>query len=685
MPPTASTKTFWAAILIVLLLVFWVYQPGLQGGFLFDDFATLPNLGKYGPVDNWTTFWRYITSGKGDPAGRPLAMLSFLANAHDWPAAPLPFKSTNLLIHLANGLLLIRLLRKLGRIVFNDASITRVDFAAVLCGAFWLLQPLFVSTTLYVVQRETLLSASFVLLGLLAWLHGRDLLLRGHDFRAHMGIVLGLGLCSLLALLCKANGILLPILALVIEHVLLRAHAPIVASHSSTQYRKALLILAWAPSVLIVAYLIYQGWLGVTRNIFLVRPWSLGQRLITEPRVLVNYLQQLWIPRPFTAGVFNDQIRASTSLWSPLSTFPAVLAVLMLITGAVMLRRRCPALALAILFYFAGHLLESTTIPLELYFEHRNYIPAMMMYWPLALWLCSVPTRRITFSIAGLSGSTTATPSHLLRIGKPTFAVAILLGLALMTHAGARLWGDSRDQAILWAMLNPESPRAQANAAIVEINSGHPELAAQRLRSALARAPHEAQLSLNLFHAECLLGHVDGSTIDAASASLRSTRDTGPLLLNWFNVEIAEIQQSPCPELNTQTLHNLLSAALSNPRLMAIYGRRQDMYHLEGQLALEKEDADTALAYFNQALDQEVEPQTALKQAALLGSKGYPRQGLAHLDHYEATKDLAPKAGFDMQKIHTWLLQRQHYWPKELARLRATLSEDAANRSNRLR
>src|SRR5678815_4165037 len=75
---------FWAALLLVLALAAWTYQPGLRGIFLFDDFANLPALGAFGPVDNWIAFWRYITSGTADPTGRPLALLSFLIDAESW-------------------------------------------------------------------------------------------------------------------------------------------------------------------------------------------------------------------------------------------------------------------------------------------------------------------------------------------------------------------------------------------------------------------------------------------------------------------------------------------------------------------------------------------------------------------------------------------------------------------------
>ena len=71
-------------------------------------------LGRDRPGRQLAAFWRYITSGTADPTGRPVALLSFLLDAHDWPADPAPFLRTNLL-HLVNATLLFALLRTLGR------------------------------------------------------------------------------------------------------------------------------------------------------------------------------------------------------------------------------------------------------------------------------------------------------------------------------------------------------------------------------------------------------------------------------------------------------------------------------------------------------------------------------------------------------------------------------------------
>jgi tetratricopeptide (TPR) repeat protein len=315
-------------------------------------------------------------------------------------------------------------------------------------------------------------------------------------------------------------------------------------------------------------------------------------------------------------------------------------------------------------------------VALELYFEHRNYLPAMLMFWPLALWLCDV---RLRVPATGHSATTPVAAWLTASKAKLALAALILFGLALMTHARAGLWGNSHDQALLWARLNPESPRAQANAAQVEMTAGQPERAVQRLLPALARAPDQVQLAINLFSAQCMLGHVDEATLAASRDALRTTRDPGTLLVSWFDRAMGQVAQPPCPQLSYATLDGLLQAALANPHLASNPGRQQDIHYLLGHLALLQGDANSALVEFNQALDSQVRVSAALKQAALLGASDFPQQGLAHLDHLSAEPEQSYRPGFGMPRVHAWVLERQQYWPRELAHLRATLGDDAAH------
>lgn len=640
------------ALLPMVLLLVWIsYAPGLHGGFLFDDFGNLPALGASGPVDRWSTFWRYITSGIADPTGRPLTLLTFLLDARDWPADPFPFKRTNLVLHLLNGVLLYALLTRLGRTLAVESK--RYLLAALAGAMLWLLHPLLVSTTLYIVQREAMLPATCVLAGLLIWLHGRSKLADGKIAAGVTWTILGLGSFTLLGALAKANGALLPLYALLIETILLAARQPLATDQTRRAQRVLSLIFMWVPALAICTYLGWVGIHGIIGGGPASRPWTYAQRLLTEPRVLIDYLQLLWLPRPFSSGLFNDQYSASTSLWHPLSTLPALLAVLALIVGAWRLRRRHPALALAVLFYFAGQLLESTSIPLELYFEHRNYIPALLMFWPLGLWLAD--------------GSS-------LRIPKRILLICLPLGLAWMTHARADLWGDVHQQARIWVQINPNSPRAQANLAAIEMESGHPERAINRLEKLLAAQPEQAQLAFNLIGARCMTSGVRPADLVTANNAMRTTANLGALLSNWFDRILPAVMAGGCPGLTPSALRGLIDSGLQNPALDAA-GPRQDLIYLRGRIALAEQQPNAALTDFTQALDLQVRPGMALQAAATLGTAGYPAQGMRLLDHYRDVQKNVMTPGLGMPMIHEWILARQNYWPNELTRLRELLEQ----------
>jgi hypothetical protein len=153
-------------------------------------------------------------------------------------------------------------------------------------------------------------------------------------------------------------------------------------------------------------------------------------------------------------------------------------------------------------------------------------------------------------------------------------------------------------------------------------------------------------------------------------------------LVSWFERAMEQVAQAPCPQLSYATLSGLLQATLANPHLACNPGRQQDIHYLQGRLALMQGDADTALTEFNQALDLQVRTSMALKQAALLGSRGFPQQGLSHLDHLESEPQQTYSPEFGLPRVHAWVLQRQQYWPKELARLRATLRDDAMHQKH---
>ncbi|WP_240669069.1 tetratricopeptide repeat protein [Dyella sp. M7H15-1] len=490
---------------------------------------------------------------------------------------------------------------------------------------------------------------------MLTWLQGRQHIAEG---RSKLGIaycVISLVFFTALGILSKANGALLPLYTLLIETVLLSKRQAIVSDAPRRLYCNIMQWLSVAPTAAVLLYLAYIGVHGMlSGGNASGRSWTYAQRLLTEPRIVMDYLSLLWLPRPFSSGLFNDQYIVSASLWHPMSTLTGLLAVSALIGYGYGVRRKHPALTLAILFFFAGHLMESTSIPLELYYEHRNYVPALLMFWPLGLWLADLRSMPV--------------PKYILMAVLP-------LGLASMTYISAQIWGNEKEQALIWARINPDSPRAQTHAAQVEMENGAPRKALQRLEVALQKDPNEPQIALNMLGARCMTGGVSNEDIEAALTSMRTTSSMSSLFTHWFDRVLPIARDGSCPGFNLQDIRNVIDAGLQNPRLDAA-GYQQDFIFARGRIALVDKKPDLALNDFTEALDRKIRPAVALKGAATLGMAGYPVQGLCLLDHYQHEQDKVVAPGIGMAMLHAWILKQQNYWPNEIDHLRQQLLAD---------
>ncbi|MEO8161594.1 MAG: tetratricopeptide repeat protein, partial [Arenimonas sp.] len=466
-------------------------------------------------------------------------------------------------------------------------------------------------------------------------------------------LILGTGL----AVLSKGNGILLPLLAWVLEATVFKrldAGLPIPASQRLRLLRVVLLVL---PTTLVFLMLAsYLPNLGAPAP---ARGFSAAQRLLTEPRVLLDYLRLLYIPRATSSGLFNDAYVVSTGWATPRSTLPALLAIAALLAAGLGLRRRAPVWSAALLFFFAGHLLESTVINLELYFEHRNYLPAMLLFWPPALALCEW---RRPFAL------------------RLTIALSLLALFAFTTFERASLWGQPEKLAALWAMQESRSPRAQAAAAIAESAAGRPAEAVRRLDPLWRRSPHDLQLAFNYVDARCASSGLDANDKARVAAALRHTPRSELLTNRWLDAAIDSSATGECPGLTPTDVRAWVEAALQNPAIATPAVRLQDIEPLLGHLDLVEGHPAQALAHFDRALRAIPSPDTAARQASVLASAEAYEQALAHLDLYESLRASRRAPGPGMPWLHRKVMDLQGYWPREMAVLRRRLHAAIAER-----
>ncbi len=358
----------------IMALCIGAYINGLFGGFQFDDYPNIVNNNLLQAVDgSQYHWWLAALSSDSGILRRPISMLSFAANIYWLGMNPVAFKIINLVIHLLNAALIYRLslwlLPYLRSSQAASATAERTKTVALLVTALWMLHPLHVSNVLYIVQRMNLLATLFILIGLYCYVAGRR-----RSMESKGGLLLafsGLAVFGLLATFCKENGVLAVLYAFVIEVVCFRFRGADPGTRKSV-VTFFLLILALPLTLFFIYLLIQPEWLA---NGYSGRGYTLAQRLLTEPRVLMHYLQWILIPLPSQMGLYHDDIPLSTGLFSPISTIVSISVLVAAMLLAWKVRNRAPAVTFAVAWFLAGHALESTLLPLEIVFEHRNYLP----------------------------------------------------------------------------------------------------------------------------------------------------------------------------------------------------------------------------------------------------------------------------------------------------------------------
>lgn len=634
-----------AAVCLVTIALYW---PGLSGGFLFDDWVNLPALGRYGPVRDWDGLLRYLASGIADPTGRPVSMLSFLIDARDWPAEAWPFKRTNVVLHACNGLALWSVLAALGRHVQVPASVAR--HAALLAAAIWMLHPLWVSTVLYVVQRHAMLATLFALLGARAWIASREAFAEGAMARGWSLAVLAVPVLGLVAGLSKANGFLLPLLLLALEATVLRPSGA--TGPAARQLRFARFALLIAPALALAAFIFWQA----TDPDAVRRAWSPAERLMSQPRALFDYLRHLLVPGLDATGVFADGFPASRGWLSPPTTLFAALGLVGLAMAAWMARARWPAFAAAVLFFLAGHAMESSVLPLELYFEHRNYLPAALIFWPAALWLVR--------------------PGRYLR-WRAVAATGFLVLCAMGTLAQTKLWGNPPLLAQVWAAQLPQSARAQVHAASFDMARGDYASVWSRLEPLLRSDPAEAQYALTIMEARCAGSAVTPGSLDATLHALRANGVELDAAQQWLARTLHPGRRAMCADLPDDVLAGFVAGITEttgdSPEMQS---RDQRLLAL---LALRRSDCPVALAAFNRRIDLVRRPEFVQEHVAALASYCGADAGLAHLNHYLSASERgdAP-AATPMLRLRDRLIDRQGVWDDEWLRLRSVLEAELA-------
>jgi len=464
---TRINHTGWL-LLVAFALTVAMYWPGLSGGFLFDDYPNIVDNHGVQPQDaSLSSLVGAALSSPSSEFKRPLASLSFAANYLTTGLDPYWMKLTNLIIHLLNGwlvfMLTAALLRSasLGAHPVGDASATsrtwsaptkaRAGIVAALVAASWMLLPINLTAILYVVQRMESMANLFVLLGLLGYVAGRRHMLAA----AHAGIasphriglsseirgfILCLGsvvACTGVGVLAKETAVMLPLYAVLIEWTVFRFHTR--TGQRDNRLLGMFLVILLLPMILGLVWLLPQV---VDPAYWSTRDFGLRTRLLSEARIVVDYIRWTLLPTPDALSFYHDDFRISTGLLAPWTTFASIALLVTLTALMIWLRRRQPLTALGIGLFLGCQLLTGTILPLELIYEHRNYFASF------GLLLAIMPL------LAAPRTSPFALPRHVLLAG-------LFLCWTTLTAFTSYTWGNPLRLAEDLASRAPQSPRAQ--------------------------------------------------------------------------------------------------------------------------------------------------------------------------------------------------------------------------------
>jgi tetratricopeptide (TPR) repeat protein len=364
-------------LLSLALIVILIYANTLGSPFIFDsrnNIESNPHI----RISEITLNNLADAAFKSNAHHRPLSNISFALNYYLHGYNVVGYHVVNILIHISSGFLLYLFVKS----TFSTPALkSRYDnylWISFFTAAVWMVHPLQTQSVSYIVQRMNSLAAMFYVLSILLYVRFR----LSERRRNKWWLLSGCILAGVLALASKQIAAVLPVFILVYEWYFfrdldlkwLKKQIPLLIGCFLAVYVLGLFFLSGDP-------------LNSILESYKVRDFTLTQRILTQPRVVIFHLSQLLWPHPSRLNLDHD-FPLSNSLTDPMTTIFSIIIIAALIGLAIVAARKQRLLSFCILWFFGNLVIESSIISLEMVFEHRVYLPSMMFCLAVALAVC---------------------------------------------------------------------------------------------------------------------------------------------------------------------------------------------------------------------------------------------------------------------------------------------------------
>ena len=436
------------ALVLLAILVFLIYCNTFNASWHFDDFPNIvrnPHLqiSDLKPETLRNTFYASRKNGfyLQTRLYRPLACLSLALNWYVGKNNVVGYHVVNLFIHWVTAVLLFLIILNLfsspnlkGR--YEDSRY----FVALLAATLWAVNPIQTQAVTYIVQRMAAMGAMFYALGIYFYIKGR---LHPGRWQSPNWKQYAFFLACLLSYGCalgsKENTITLPIVIILLEVTFFQD-----LSRSRTRRRILWITAGTVLGIVVLGLLIFlKGEVAFILKTYADRSFTPWQRLMTQPRILIFYLTLIFYPIPTRLSI-EHEMAVSNSLVDPWTTLFSILLIIALIGAGISGIRRWPILSFAILFFFLTHVIESSILGLELIFEHRNYLPSLFLFFPVA-----VGIKRLLDNYSGRQ--------RLMRAIIASFVMIIIIGFGVGTYVRNLAWYSEKS---LWEDALQKAPNS---------------------------------------------------------------------------------------------------------------------------------------------------------------------------------------------------------------------------------
>jgi tetratricopeptide (TPR) repeat protein len=474
-----------AALLLIGLIAALIYSNTFSASFHFDDVPNITDNPKIKHLVNLLDF-----SGS-----RYVGFLTFALNYRFGGLSLFGFHLVNLLIHIANGLLvygLVRLLLKSPRLLPSPALTPAAPAIALCTALLFVVHPIQTQAVTYIVQRFASLATLFYLLTLLCYLKWR--LSPPDNNRRHLWYAAAF-LATLLAMKTKETTFTLPFMLLLVEIVGF-------GSPSRKQWIGLIPFFLTLPIIpLSRPGALGEGEAGFARDAYaLSRP----DYLFTQCRVIITYLRLLVLP---VDQNLDYDFPASHSLFEPpvILSFLFLTALLLTAVYLLFVSRRAAAdprlrlIGFGILWFFLALSIESSIIPIrDVIFEHRLYLPSIGFWLAVTTALFGFFYRWRILVAVGLAG--------------------LILLFASATYQRNRVW---QDEISLWSDVvqkRPDKVRGYLSLGVAYKALGQIDQAVQEYKTAITIQPDYADAHNNLGVAYKEMGKYDEAIAEYKTA-----------------------------------------------------------------------------------------------------------------------------------------------------------------------